>query len=153
MVIKETNDFALIAELNEHVHTLHVELYPRYFKPYDYQQVKSFFENMINNPRFIFFVVEVDGKARGYAWVEIRAYPENPFKKSYTSIYVHQISVEERYRNIGCGQRLMKAVEGLAETHQATEIELDYWIDNLEAKQFYEKNGFVKYRECVHKYV
>ncbi|MGI8313946.1 N-acetyltransferase family protein [Halobacillus mangrovi] len=153
MRITETKDCALIAELNKHVHKLHVELYPTYFKPYNYEQMKAFFEDMVNHPQFVFFVLEAEGEARGYSWVEIRKHSENPFKKAYTSIYVHQISVEESYRKKGCGQKLMKAVERLAETHGASEIELDYWIDNKEAKRFYEKNGFVLFRECVHKHL
>lgn len=30
-------------------------------------------------------------------------------------------------------------------------IELDYWLDNKNAKEFYEKYDFVKYREFVYK--
>lgn len=30
-------------------------------------------------------------------------------------------------------------------------VELDYWLDNKTAKDFYEQQGFVKYREDVYK--
>ncbi|WP_342670308.1 hypothetical protein [Bacillus solimangrovi] len=49
----------------------------------------------MHNEDFIFLLVEDDNEAVGYAWFEIRDYPENAFKKGYRSAYVHQISINE----------------------------------------------------------
>ncbi|WP_338778840.1 GNAT family N-acetyltransferase [Metabacillus sp. FJAT-52054] len=86
----------------------------------------------------------------GYAWIEIRNYPENAFKKAYRSVYVHQISIADHMRNQGYGSRLMEEVAEVAKSKGITKVELDYWFDNEAAKNFYRKNNFVKYREFVY---
>lgn len=42
-------------------------------------------------------------------------------------------------------------LEKLAKDIGATKLDLDYWIDNTIAKNFYKKLGFVINREVVHK--
>jgi diamine N-acetyltransferase len=89
----------------------------------------------------------------GYAWIEIRNYPENAFKKAYPSVYVHQISISESHRKKGYGSKLMEEIYHIAKTNHIDMIELDYWCDNHSAKEFYKKQGFTKYREFVYKEV
>jgi len=151
MKIIRTTDYETIAKLNQSVHDLHYELYPKYFKQYDYEAIKEFFKGIIHDERFIFLLVEDDGEAIGYAWIEIRNYPESPFKKAYKSVYVHQISVTETKRKKGYGSRLMKEIYEIAKNKGIDWVELDYWLENKIAKDFYKKLGFKKYREFVHK--
>jgi diamine N-acetyltransferase len=40
----------------------------------------------------------------------------------------------------------MEAIYDIAKTNNISKIELDYWVDNNAAKNFYIKSGFVKYR-------
>jgi ribosomal protein S18 acetylase RimI-like enzyme len=49
------------------------------------------------------------------------------------------------------GSRIMEAIYDIAKTNNISKIELDYWVDNNAAKNFYIKSGFVKYREFVYK--
>lgn len=88
----------LIAKLNEPVHNLHDSLYPMYFKKYNYEEMKVMFKRLMENESFLFFLLEVGQEAMGYAWIEIREYPETPFKRSYVSVYVHQISINNSIR-------------------------------------------------------
>jgi diamine N-acetyltransferase len=141
----------LIARLNQYVHDVHAKLYPEYFKKYEYDAIKDFFKGIINNPNFIFLLLEDEGQHLGYAWVKIREYPENAFKKSYQTLYVHQISIAEPFRKKGCGSKLLEAIYDIAKTNNISKIELDYWVNNDMAKNFYKKRGFVKYREFVYK--
>ncbi|MBM7702239.1 hypothetical protein [Metabacillus iocasae] len=39
MNISSTNDFELVAKLNKSVHDLHVNLYPEYFKEYNFGEM------------------------------------------------------------------------------------------------------------------
>ncbi|GLH62398.1 GNAT family N-acetyltransferase [Parageobacillus sp. G301] len=151
MRISRTNNYELIAKLNKHVHDLHSNLYPEYFKEYNYEDIKDFFKGIVDKQNFIFLLLEEDDQPLGYAWIEIRNYPENAFKKSYKSVYVHQISIVENHRRKGCGSKLMDAIYDIAKTNGINKIELDYWFSNEIAKNFYKKNGFVKYREFVYK--
>jgi DNA integrity scanning protein DisA with diadenylate cyclase activity len=54
MGTNQSKDHAIIAELNQHVHKVHVTLYPDYFKEYNFEVVRDFFRSIINNPTFIF---------------------------------------------------------------------------------------------------
>jgi diamine N-acetyltransferase len=151
MKITQTTDYEIIAKLNKSVHDLHSKLYPKYFKQYDYEAIKKFFKSIIHNDSFIFLLVEDNGEALGYAWIEIRKYPENAFKKSYKSVYVHQISIAETQRKKGYGSKLMEEIYEIAKNKGIDLVELDYWFENNIAKDFYQKHGFKKYREFVYK--
>lgn len=151
MGIIQSKDYAIIAELNQHVHKVHVTLYPDYFKEYNFEVIRDFFKSIINNPNFIFLLLEEDDESFGYAWIEIKQYSENPFIKAYQSVFVHQISVSEVYRNKGYGSKLMDKIYEIAKSHGIQKIELDYWADNQMARDFYGKHGFAKYSEFVYK--
>lgn len=149
--IIRTTDYELVASLNKPVHDLHYKIHPDYFKEYDMESMKEFFKGIIDNPDFLFLVIEHENHFVGYAWVEIRTYLESIFKKSYQSMYVHQISVDEINRNQGYGTKLMDEISRVAIENKIHLIELDYWSSNLLAKNFYVKHGFKIYREFVYK--
>ncbi len=153
MRIFKTFDYELVAKLNKTVHDLHHKLNPTYFKEYDLNSMIEFYESVINNPSFHFLVVEDENKYVGYAWIEIRTYSENVFRKSYQSVFVNQISVDESRRNRGYGTKLMDEVCRVAKENNIDLIELDYWTNNSIAKDFYKKHGFEVYREFVFKKV
>ncbi|OLN22140.1 GNAT family N-acetyltransferase [Domibacillus antri] len=151
MKIYQTYDYEMVAKLNKPVHDLHSKLYPAYFKKYNYPDAEELFKHLINVDSFVFFIVEDNGEARGYAWIEIRNYPENAFNKEFKSVYVQQISTTENQRRKGYGSKLMGKIYDFAKSIDIDLIELDYWIENSEAKEFYKKQGFKQSREFVYK--
>jgi diamine N-acetyltransferase len=151
MKIIETTDYEAIARLNQSVQTLHSSLYPEYFKEYNYEDIEEFFKGLINKPDFIFLLLEDHDQLIGYGWIELKNYKENAFMKAYKSIYVHQICILAAERRKGYGLKLMESIYGIAKANQIGKIELDYWSENTIAKDFYQKNGFLKYREFVYK--
>lgn len=58
--ISRTNNFELVAKLNKYVHDLHVNLYPEYFKEYNYDEIKEFFQKIIGKEKFTFLLLEDD---------------------------------------------------------------------------------------------
>ncbi|MGR3764366.1 GNAT family N-acetyltransferase [Rossellomorea sp. NS-SX7] len=153
MNIYQTKDFEKIAVLNEAVQKVHAEAYPEYFKEYRYEEIKEFFEEIISKPHHTFFILEDEGNTIGYAWIEIKHYPENPFKKEYKSLLVHQLSIEAHVRGKGYGTFFMKELFRFAADHHLSRVELDYWHNNNMARSFYEKQGFTVFREYVYKEV
>ncbi|KRE01545.1 GNAT family N-acetyltransferase [Priestia megaterium] len=151
MKISRTFNAGKIAKLNQPVHQLHVELYPQHFQTYDFHQVHEFFKKVIENDRFIFLLAEDEEQHVGFAWLEIKQYSVTVFKKAYESIYVHQINIEEPYKNKGVGSSLMKEIYSIAREKEITTIELDYWSDNTIAESFYGKEGFITYRKMAYK--
>ncbi|WP_078552080.1 GNAT family N-acetyltransferase [Bacillus alkalicellulosilyticus] len=151
MQISQTKNNELVARLNKPVHDLHYALYPKYFKEYDYEEMKEAFKKHIENDNFVFLLIEDKEEAVGYAWIEDKIHSGNVFKKEYRSIYVHQLSIVQTQREKGYGTLLMNYIYNLAQEKGIDLIELDYWVDNHTAKEFYEKHEFVKYREFVYK--
>lgn len=60
MEIIKTTDFELVAKLNQSVHDLHSRLYPEYFKEYNFERIRDFFEKIINQPEYIFLLLMDD---------------------------------------------------------------------------------------------
>ncbi|PLR98905.1 GNAT family N-acetyltransferase [Bacillus sp. T33-2] len=150
MKISQTDNYETIAKMNEHVQEIHTSLYPKYFKEYNYPAVAEFFKGIVGKPQYIFLLLEED-EPIGYAWIEKKAYPENAFKKQCLSVYVHQISIIESYKHKGYGSTLMDEIEHIAREIGAETLELDYWVDNAAARDFYKKKGFTLAREFVEK--
>ena len=151
MKIKRTKDYALIANLNQHVHDVHVAQYPEHFKPYNYDEIMPFYKNIIDKEDYIFLLIEDENAPIGYAWIELKHYAENPFKHARKFVYVHQISISSHVRSKGYGSMLMAEIETIAKENGITTIELDYWVNNEGAKRFYEKQQYNVYREFVYK--
>ncbi|MDM5213097.1 GNAT family N-acetyltransferase [Peribacillus sp. NJ4] len=147
MYVSQTWDHVVIAKLNQTVHSLHAKLYPKYFKEYKYSAMEETFKNLIENDRFVFLLLKEHEEPIGYAWIEIKSYPENAFKYGYKSVYVHQLSIVESQTQKGYGKQLMNEVYEIAKKNDIDLIELDYWFGNNDAKEFYKKQHFKRYRE------
>ena len=153
MKISQSLNSEEIAMLNKEVHEIHVSLYPEYFKEYDFEEVNEFFKKIVSTPNYYFYIVTDEGQSLGYAWLEIREYPENVFMKSYRSVYIHQLGIMKVHPNNGIGRLLMNFINNFAKENGINKIQLDYWSDNESASQFYIKNGFKSYRNYMYKEV
>jgi ribosomal protein S18 acetylase RimI-like enzyme len=154
MEIKQTKDAALIAKLNEPVQTLHQALYPEYFKPYCFPEIRQWFEKVIaNDPDSTFLVIEDEGLIAGYAWIQALGRKENPFKKAQTALKIHQFSIMQSERRRGYGTFLMDYICQFAKNNEINEIDLDYWSGNEAAELFYRKQDFKIYRKAAHRIV
>ncbi|MFE1245368.1 GNAT family N-acetyltransferase [Fictibacillus sp. NPDC058756] len=151
MEITKTKDYEAIAKLNKNVQDVHVELFPEYFTPYNYEPIRDFYKEIMKDPKQIFLLVEEDFNPIGYVWMTLRDSAETPFKKASRSLYIHQISIEKNSSNKDAGSQVIAYIEELGKNLGATKLELDYWIDNTIARNFYKKAGFVIHREVVHK--
>jgi diamine N-acetyltransferase len=151
MEIIKTQDYEAIAKLNKNVQDVHVELFPEYFTSYNYEPIRDFYKEIMKDPKQIFLLVEEDFNPIGYVWMTLRDSAETPFKKASRSLYIHQISIEKNSSNKGAGSKVIAYIEQLGKELGATKLELDYWIDNTIARNFYKKMGFVINREVVHK--
>ncbi|WP_244152630.1 GNAT family N-acetyltransferase [Paenibacillus lactis] len=153
MEVVRSTDSSTIARLNKAVHDLHYSLFPEYFKAYNYEEINQFFQKLMadNTSNHYFYLLHESGQALGYILFEIKQYHESAFKKSFKSIYVHQLSIIKESQSKGLGTLLMDKVCEFALEHGIPKIELDYWVNNETAGRFYHKQGFKKYREFLYK--
>lgn len=152
MEIQSTTDTTLIARLNEPVQNLHAKLYPEYFKPYDFDEIRKWFERVVEEDQeSTFLVIRDEEQIAGYAWIQVFTRKENPFKKESKALKVHQFSIMPAERKKGCGTHLMNYICQSARDKGINEIVLDYWSDNEGAERFYQKHQFTVYQKAAHK--
>ena len=144
-------DYELIARLNKPILELHASLYPQYFTEYNFEATRDSFKQWVANENFIFLLLEGNHVPLGYAWVEIKNYSQTAFKKPYKSVFVHQISIIEDQTSRGYGSHLMNHIYDIAKSEGIDLVELDYWVNNERAKNFYKKQGFISKRASVYK--
>ena len=81
------------------------------------------------------------GEAVGYAFCELRDYPESGARKAYRCMYIDDFCIDGKYRKQGIGRRLIEAVKELAKKEGCYNIELNVWEFNENAIHFYKKCG------------
>jgi diamine N-acetyltransferase len=141
-IIRLSKDASLIARLNEPIQNMHFELYPQYFKPFCYEEVRKHYEEQLKQENWFCYIIASDGTDVGYALFFIRNYKENPFRTPYIGIHIDQLSILPDYKNMGFGRALMDEIEKFGIEQGASHIELTHWEDNIEAQTFYEHLGF-----------
>ncbi|MBB3128573.1 ribosomal protein S18 acetylase RimI-like enzyme [Paenibacillus rhizosphaerae] len=151
MKITQTTDYELLARLNKHIHELHVTLYPELFVPYNFENIRETFKQLVTNENRVYLVLEDMGEALGYACVEIVEYPEDTITKERKSVLVHDISIIEGQKRRGYGSHLMSHIYDIARSKGIDLIELSYYANNKHASDFYTKQGFVDYRKIAYK--
>jgi diamine N-acetyltransferase len=147
-------DIALLTQLNQSVHQIHVDAHPELFKPVspDDPALLLFYHDMIDDPNTVVYIVEVDGTGAGYIIARMTYRPENVFSHPLRAIYIDQIAVNPQYRKQGCGEALIQAVFALAKKENVSRVLLDVWDFNENAQQFFARMGFknFNYRMDIH---
>lgn len=150
-VIIETTDIQLLAEMNEEIQTLHYDLYPDVFKPYNFEMVEQAFEHFLKDSDSKAYVAMENNEPAGYILFKLKDSIESAFKYAARAIYVDQIVVLENYRGAGIGEELMNKAYDFANQHEIDQIELDHWSMNLTARYFFDKHGFQYFNERMFK--
>jgi len=140
--IEKTEDYEMLAKLNETVQALHQKLYPKEFKEFDLTSVKNAFAKILSAPNAYAFIAKNDEKSIGYILCLVKTRKENEFQFEKTALYIDQISVQQNYRNNGIAKQLLAQTMKLAKELNIDEIQLDYWDQNIEADTFFTSNDF-----------
>jgi ribosomal protein S18 acetylase RimI-like enzyme len=149
----ETNDYKIIAGLNEEVQNLHARLHPEMFKPFDRFEMEKALENYLSEPNTYGYLVKQDGVDIGCAVFFLRETKENAFHYNIKTLYIDQISVLTKYQRTGAGKILMNQAEKLAREKSINKIELDHWSTNVVAASYFRKSGYKLYKERLFKII
>ena len=139
-------DGALLAVLNAPVQELHALNEPSVFRadpgP---DEVAKFFEDTLAKPRSKIVIAFWGDDPAGYIWYNYKERPDSVFKSARSSLYIHQIATLAEFRRKGVGRALMELALESGRDHGAEYIDLDYWVFNAEARQFFKSFGFLQY--------
>lgn len=142
MKVVRTSDASIIARLNEPVQELHFRMYPEKFKPFDFEEVKDYFEDIIEGDKQYFYVAEESEQAVGYIWFQEVSKEATAFSHERSMIYINQLSVNPDSKGKGIGKALLGQAINLAKEKGIAKIGLDYYTKNELSKKIYEKMGF-----------
>lgn len=132
-----------ISQMNAQVQQLHADAYPSIFKPpspetFPPSKILGLMETQENH----FFIAEIHDSLIGYLYAESSHLEENPFRFSFSRLYIHQIGVRPEFQGMGCGKLLMNAARELAEQENLQMIMLDTWGFNEKAQNFFSNLGY-----------
>jgi ribosomal protein S18 acetylase RimI-like enzyme len=138
-----SEDCPQLAVLNHTVQTSHAESEPLLFKQDpDAGQVTDFFMDMLDDPDNHILILEEEGKAAGYLFLQIIRRPENAFMQAYSMIHIHHIAVVTEKQGSGYGTKLLEAACILAQEENIPRVVLDTWSFNTAAHKFFKGRGF-----------
>lgn len=141
-------DVPVLVALNDTVQEMHAIQHPHIFKyPAKSEELSLFFTGRIGRENNLVLLAYTEsGEAVGYIWATINCMPENPFKFEERVMYIHQIAVSPEHRKNDVGSALIQRVEKHALDLGIHRLELDSWMFNQEAHEFFHSLGFVNYR-------
>ena len=140
------DDSSSLAQLNQHVHVLHVEAEPSDFHDVEPADAQDFFAALFAGDEHVVFVaLDAAGRAIGYVWAQDHQRPENPFTRAARTCYIHHVAVAPSSRGQGVGHSLMAAVETEALQRGIPRLALDHWTFNETAQRFFAGLGFQPY--------
>ncbi|MGH1344608.1 MAG: GNAT family N-acetyltransferase [Nannocystales bacterium] len=135
-------DAAALAELNHHVHDIHVEAEPERYSVTDDAAVAEQFRMFIRGVATEVLLAERGGVAIGYVVVVGVERPAQAFAHARRWALVDQIAVAPHARRTGVGRALMDAAAQSARRRGYPELQLDVRAHNKGARAFYESLGY-----------
>ena len=140
--IASLSDIDSLTRLNSHVQGLHVRGAPHFFKASSVQEVATSFEEYLRQENASGFIAYVEDKAVGYLLARVRERSGNAFLSAQTWMYIDQVSVEPDFQGQGVGRGLMDAVLRYAREKGIREFEVETWVFNHAAQEFFASFGF-----------
>ena len=132
-----------IVKLNFFVQKIHNETHPNIFKPYlENEGMKSFFEQVLNDEKNYIFLAYISDIPIGYLWAQTQKIPETPLTYSNRRIYIHHVSVDEKYRRNGVAACLLDQVKKISKEHDIPDIAVETWKFNKDANLFFQSQGY-----------
>ncbi len=133
-----------IISLNSFVQEMHREHHPEHFKSSESLSSDAihFFDHIVEAENSYIFIALIENISAGYIWFTLDSVPENPFKTARNQIYIHQIVVHRNYRRKSIGRSLFEKAQSIARQYNIEHFELDSWMFNSEAHEFFKNLGF-----------
>ncbi len=111
-------------------------------------QQQQYILERLGDENALVLVVEVEGRVVGYCRASVGHYASVYEPHPYGSIA--ELSISAHYRRRGLGEALFRAACAWFESHAVGHIEVATMTANPASNAFWEKMGFVTFREVKH---
>ena len=137
-----------IARLTAQVQDLHARTYPALFKPdVSVMDLEAAVHQHLCDPGQQVLVAVRASAIVGYARLETQERPETAIKLARAQLYIHEFGVDRDARQSGVGTALVAHIRGVARRAGIGRIGVDVFVQNEDARRFYESRGFMTERE------
>ena len=147
----EEKDIDSCINLLKQVCNVHAKIRPDLFKDgmtkYDSNDLKEIFKNE-DRPVFVY---ENDNKVLGYIFCEIFITNGIVNPKSFKTLYIDDLCVDENSRGHHIGKKLYEYTIEYAKSINCYNVTLNVWEGNDSAKKFYETCGMSIQKTCMEK--
>jgi GNAT superfamily N-acetyltransferase len=138
-------DAGLLAEMNRHVHDLHVAHRPDIYKeqrsPEDLTRI---YEEQLGHESVRIFIAELPGgECAGYAIATVRQRAASTLLHAESLIFLNQLAVAPQATRRGVATALLNAVRDAGREAGCRRLITEVWDFNNEARAFYEAVGFL----------
>jgi GNAT superfamily N-acetyltransferase len=99
-------------------------------------------QGILGDARAAILVAQKGGAVIGLAEVHLKADDPDPRRISHRFAHLQSLVIQEGHRKRGAGDQLLRAVEGWARAHGASEIRLDTWEFPGDPVAYYEARGY-----------
>lgn len=140
-----TSDAGKISLLLQTVQNLHATLYPTIFRSVDQASLTGQVTQIILDPNFHVRVAMLDGEIVGYTVFRADGCESSAMIHPHSYLFLEQIAVSPALRRQGIAMALLDDFKACAKKMGITELRLDVWGVNADARKCFEKAGFSTY--------
>lgn len=142
----EEKDLDRIMQLLGEVLELHANLRPDIFISGTTKYTRAELADIISSDSTPVFVAADDSDVvQGYAFCVMKQQPFSTNMRSFSTLYIDDLCVDEQCRGQRVGTLLFDYVKEYAKARGCYDVTLNVWEGNANARAFYEKKGmFVK---------
>lgn len=137
----KTKDLDEILEIKRQSHKYFAHYLPQIYKVSNIVYTFDYLSSFFNDKEKRILVSRWNGKIIGFAFIELVSVML-PMMTTRKYVYIHDIAVDERYRNNGAASELLLYAEEFGRDSGADKIELAVHLFNKSAISLYEKKGF-----------
>ena len=133
----------LLRQIADLHHTLRPDIFRKGSQKYSWGDLEAIISDK-SRP----VIVAVDGKGSilGYCFLFTLRHAPNAVLKDFSSLFIDDLCVDERFRNQGIGKKLFEAAKAHAKQIKAYNMYLNVWEANEGAIEFYKSMGFFTQR-------
>lgn len=147
----ENKDIDSCIELLKQVCSVHAKIRPDLFKDgmtkYNKEELASIFKND-DTPVFVYLD---NDKVLGYCFCQIVMHNDLVNPKSFKTLYIDDLCVDELSRGRHIGEKLYNYTINYAKSINCYNVTLNVWEGNNSARAFYEKMGLSIQKTCMEK--
>jgi diamine N-acetyltransferase len=142
-------DAGFLSRSIEDLQMMHASAMPLLFKPTAEPYLPEKLRDLLANPAAHLFVADIDGNPSGFVHLWVFTEPEGENNFANTKVFISYVYVHPASRGYGIGRALIKTAQALAQELNIPTLELNVMAFNTDARDFFQKCGFVLLREVL----